>query len=803
MKVLKFGGTSLATSESIKQVLEIIREEKSKKDIIVVFSARGDTTDKLIELVNLAVSGKQLLWDKLNQLIEDHNAICHNGALLEPAEKLRKLLKGVTLIGDCPPTTRAEVLAFGEILACKSIVEYFLQQGLKCLYKDSRELISGIGVSGFEIDDADTRKQIREWDKKRDKSAIPLVTGYIASDKNGKTLLLGRNGSDYTAAIIAGALNVSELQIWSHVDGIYTADPGIVPGAKLIKEISYEEANEIAMYGAQILHSKSILPVIAKQIPISLHNTFSPNAEGTHISPGTEIRGIRSVSTKSDLSLITVEGRGLYGVIGIDGRIFSLLHHSGVSVRMISQASSERSIGFVVDQEQGNFAVELLKTEFSVELERKDISTIKNRKNVSILAIVGPSLESFYAVFNALKRNRIEPLLVANAINRKHLSIVIDDQDVKKAIRVIHGQIFDIPGTINIAIFGVGAVGSKLLDQIEAHRRQILEEHQLNLNVYCIANSKKMAFSQKQIVAKKILFNDGSEKNDMDKFLAETENLSLANLIFVDVTADQELTRHYEKLVSHGFDLVAANKKGNVAPYEEYQQLRKSLKRWGKSFCYETNVGAGLPLIETIRNIIRSGDQIYSIQGIFSGSLSYIFNRFSKEDLPFSTILKDAIDNGYTEPDPREDLSGMDVARKLLILAREIGIQAELEDVKVQRLIPDSLAGMKKREFLKNLIKMDEFIEGEAAIVSENTVLRYIAKVDANGDLSVGIKAIPIKSTMAGLEEADNIFEIFTRRYGRLPLVIQGAGAGTGVTAAGVLSDILKIGDRIHGKIRN
>ncbi|VAW25442.1 Homoserine O-acetyltransferase / Aspartokinase / Homoserine dehydrogenase, partial [hydrothermal vent metagenome] len=593
------------------------------------------------------------------------------------------------------------------------------------------------------------------------------------------------------------------LQNYTHLNGIYTANPDLVENAKKIEKLTYQEANEMANFGADILHAKTIIPLIEKNIPLRILNTFDLDNQGTLISSETERGGIKSLSVQKEVTLVNVVGRGLLGKVGVDGRIFGALAKENISVSIISQGSSERGIGFIVDAKDGDKAKITLENEFKNEFESKDISQIYLTKNISVISIIGQSLYSFNQPYSALIKNHITPILINNTVTGENVCLVVKKIDLHKAINVIHGEIFGVSKNMNIAIFGRGLVGGTLIEQIFKSQQNILKRKNIKLTIFAVANSTAILLNKKGISTNwEHKFEENSIKNyTINNVIDFAEKHHLENLIAIDNTASGEFIKNYAKLIENGFDLISSNKIANTVSYTAYKALRDKIKENNKTYLYETNVGAGLPLIETIKLLHDSGENITRIRGVFSGSLSYLFNNYSIQDRPFSEILKEAIENGYTEPDPREDLCGNDVGRKLLILARELDLQNEFEDVKIQNLIPENLREGTATEFLDNLNKMDEYYQSIKDRQKENHVLRYIGDLSGDlqqekGDLEVKLISVPANSALGQLQGADAIFEIYTESYGEKPLVIQGAGAGAAVTARGVFGDILRLADR-------
>ena len=608
-------------------------------------------------------------------------------------------------------------------------------------------------------------------------------------------------GSNYSATLLASFLNAEEVQNWTNVSGVYTANPALVPNAKIIRSLSYREANELANFGTNILHAKTILPLVEKKIPIRIANSFHPEDAGTLINSEGDGKGIKAVSVIEKVALVSLEGRGLLGKIGIDGRIFSSLSREGISVRIISQASSERGIGFIVDLENADHAQETLEKEFEKELELVDISKISLNKEVSVISLIGKNLNFLDKAYAALHRNGIHPLLFTNTINGEHVSLVIHEKNLKKAVNVIHSQIFGVSKKLNIFHFGKGNVGGELINQLIDNKERLLERKNLKVSVFGIADTKRLLLNKNGIGKhwKEDLQSRGKKGYQIEDIFNFVDENHLENVVVVDNTASSELPDYYPLFVEQGFDVVAANKHANTRAYSYYSDLRQLLKQKRKHFLYETNVGAGLPLIDTIKLLHISGDRINRIRGIFSGSLSYIFNRYSEGNHTFFEVLKEAINLGLTEPDPREDLSGNDVARKLLILAREIDLTNEFDEVEIDNLIPKQLQnGISVGQFLTSNDVLDKYFDDRIKQLNEDEVLRYIGDLDVNtGRLSVKLQAVPKSSTLGQLQGSDSIFEIFTESYGNNPLVIRGAGAGAEVTARGVYADLLRLGETI------
>jgi len=800
MKILKFGGKSLA-NDGIEKVIDIIITSH-KEPLSVVVSARGNTTDELEALLEKASRGEDYTADF--QQLKDEQQYDPRVSFEPEFQLLEKLLEGVSLLKDYSPKTKDLVLAQGELMSAKLVAALLKRKGLESIFVDSREIFKTDAVVGnAQIINSVSEKLTRDRFATIPPNHVAVVTGFIASTEKGDTTTLGRNGSNYSAALLANYLNASELQNYTHVDGIFTANPELVPEAKIIRHLSYEEANELANFGASILHAKTIIPLIEKGIPLRIKNTFNSDDAGTLIHKESEQEGIKSISVIKDNALIVMEGRGLLGKVGVDARIFRALAQKGISVSIISQGSSERGVGLVVASKDAKLAKTAIDEEFSHDFYTNDVSSVSIVDDVAVISIVGQPLSTFHHPYNALIRNQIVPLLINNAVTGKNVSLVLKTEKLHKALNVIHGEIFGVSRRINLVIFGKGTVGGTLINQVIAAHDNILQRKNISLRIVAIANSQKILTAAKGIgKGWEEAFEREAVPYNFDTLQAFVDKNHLENLIAVDVTASKTFVDNYIPLIKSGYDLVSANKIANTISFSFYQELRKTLKQYQKTYLYETNVGAGLPLIDTIRLLHHSGENITRIKGIFSGTLSYLFNTFSAEDKPFSEVLQHAINSGYTEPDPREDLCGNDVGRKLLILARELDLGNEFTDVKIQNLIPEHLREGSVEDFLQRLDEFNAPYQQIKEAQEPDHVLRYVG--DLHGDLAstntvqldVSLVSVPRNSALGQVKGADSIFEIYTESYGDNPIVIQGAGAGASVTARGVFGDILRLAEK-------
>jgi homoserine O-acetyltransferase len=801
MKVVKFGGKSLANETGLPYAIDIILDKlKNHEKFTVVVSARGNTTDELEEILEKAAAKKDY-HSKFEKFINYQIAPNKTIDFSIEFNKLKNIFEGVSLLGDYSQKIKDEVLAQGEILAVKILASLLEKQGIPVKIADARNLI----ITDENFGNAQPIKSISKENVvqffKENNKTLNLVTGFIASNQKNETTTLGRNGSNYTAALLANFLDADELQNYTHVDGIFTANPELVPDAKKIEQLSFSEANELANFGATILHAKTIIPLLEKNINLRILNTFNKKDKGTLItSESSSAKGIKSISTISNVCLLNFEGRGLLGKVGVDARIFKTLSAKNISVSIISQGSSERGIGFVIEEKNAEEAVKALENEFESDFYSQDVNQISVLKNVAVISIIGQDLSEFHHPYNALIKNQIVPLLFNNTITGKNVSIVVKKEQLHKAVNVIHGQVFGVSKKVNIAIFGKGLVGATLINQILENTTSILERRKIQLNVFAVANSKKILFHKNGVTNQweHDLLENGDENTSVIDVINFAKKNHLENLIAVDNTANIDFVNNYIPLIEAGFDLVSCNKIANTLSFDFYKKLRSKLKEYKKQYLYETNVGAGLPLIDTIRLLHESGENITRIRGVFSGTLSYVFNTFSEEEVSFSSVLKDAISKGFTEPDPRDDLGGVDVARKLLILARELDLENELHEVDVQNLIPVNLRDGSAIDFVSNLELLNNEYQTLKNTQKPNYVLRYIGELSGDlsqekGILEVKLVSVSKNTPLGSLKGSDAIFEIYTESYGEQPIVIQGAGAGAKVTARGVFGDILRL----------
>lgn len=804
MKLLKFGGHSLANEQGLKNIVSILENEiKKKEEIIVVLSARGETTNDLENLLELAKSNQNYLKqleDLKNYQVEP--LITVN---LDPEFQLiEKLLKGVQLTEDYSLKVKDLVLAQGELMAVKTIAALLNKIGIESLAVDSRLFLkTDDNFGNANINSEVSEKETVAYFGRLNKKVIPIVTGFISSNLQNETTTLGRNGTNYSTSLIANYLNINHIDSYTHLDGIFTANPQLVPTAKIIEHINYNEASELANFGTSILHSKSINPLINQNISLRILNTFNKENKGTLISSKKTLAGIKSISIQEDIVLIYITGKGLLGKKGIDARIFSSLTNLGVSVGIISQGSSERGVSFIIPKKESSNVKDALRSEFKNEIFSHDIQEINSVDDASVITIVGQNISDFSTSIARLKENKIDILLVNNTLTGDNISVVVNKKDTKKAANVIHSQIFGATKTINIAIIGKGTVGGSLINQLLKSKEKILNKKGTHLNVFAVAGSKKILFDKNGISGnwKEKYDSENDSENHTKAIIEYAEKHHLENLVAIDNTSSESFVDNYINFIQNGFDLISSNKIANTQQFKEYKKLRANLKKHKKQYLYETNVGAGLPIIDTIKILHESGENITRIKGVFSGSLSYLFNNFSTGDQPFSDYLKKAMQSGFTEPDPREDLSGNDVARKLLILARELELENEFNEIEIENLIPEKLRSGDTDYFIENIESIDSHYHALKEKVKEGNVLRYVGDLfgnlqDKKGKLKVQLISVPFNSALGNLKGSDSIFEIYTESYNDNPITIIGAGAGADVTARGVFGDLLRIADK-------
>ena len=808
MKVLKFGGTSVGSVESILSLKAIVEKEAQKQPIIVVVSALGGITDKLIATSLLAQKGDEAWKDEFQAMVERHHKMIDT-IITDPRkreqlfnivdslfEQLRSIYFGVYLIHDLSKKTQDAIVSYGERLSSNIVAT--LVQGAK--WYDSREFIKTVRKNHKNTLDSElTNRLVRRTFS--DLQRISLVPGFISKDRDTDEITnLGRGGSDYTAAIIAAALDAEILEIWTDVDGFMTADPRVIKTAYTIKELSYIEAMELCNFGAKVVYPPTIYPVCVKNIPIRVKNTFNPDGEGSIIKQkvANNDKPIKGISSINGTTLITVAGLSMVGVIGVNRRIFTALADNGISVFMVSQASSENSTSIGVRDQDAAEAVEVLNCEFAKEIETGAMYPMHAENGLATIAVVGENMKNTPGIagklFGTLGRAGISMIACAQGAPQTNISFVVKSEHLRKALNAIHDSFFlSEYKVLNLFVCGVGTVGGQLLEQIHNQYEELKRTKRLKLNVVGIATSKKALFNSDGIdlANYRELLADANESNE-SKLRDAIIEMNCFNSVFVDCTASKEVAEIYQPLLEHNISVIAANKIAASSSYEKYARLKETALARGVFFRYETNVGAGLPIIGTINDLRNSGDVILKIEAVLSGTLNFIFNELSA-DVTLSEAVRRAKEQGYSEPDPRIDLSGKDVIRKLVILAREAGYKVEKTDVEAHLFIPDEFFEGNIDEFWKNLPKLDaDFEARRKQLDAEGKRWRFVATFD-HGKLSVALKEVDRTHPFYNLQGSNNIVALTTERYREYPMLIQGYGAGASVTAAGVFANIMSI----------
>ncbi len=810
MKVLKFGGSSVRDHKNIQKVLQIIAKNAQEDKLAVVVSAFGKTTDNLLKSAELAQRKKDDYLNILNEVEKHHYetieylTLQNNSEVIEHVNKqfnqLKTLYKGCYLLEELSPKAKAVISSFGERLS-SYIISEAAKTSLNATFKNSQDLIiTDDNYLKAQVDFETTFSNCSSFFSDNSYQVV-VLPGFIAKCYDGQTTTLGRGGSDYTASIYAAAIHADELQIWTDVSGMYTANPSIVKQAKPIQHISYEEAMEMSHFGAKVIYPPTIQPVREMKIPVWIKNTFEPEKEGTLITQLSEKNSpVKGITHVENISLLTLEGSGMVGMSGVSKRLFESLSDDDVNVILITQASSEHTICVGVLEEDAEKAVKSISKKFENEINQHKIDPISIENDLSIIAIVGDNMKNHQGLsgkmFSSLGKNNVNIRAIAQGASEKNISAVIKRKDAKKALNTLHEQFFgDNVKQLNLFVTGVGNVGNRFLAQLQQQKDYLQSNLKINIRVIGLSNSTKMFFDENGIDLgnwKNLLINEG-EPTSLDSFLERSRKYNMRNSVFVDNTANEEVSKMYQHYLESNIAVVTCNKIACASELQNYKTLKKVSNKFNAPFLFETNVGAGLPIIDTLKNLIASGDRVHKIQAVLSGSLNFVFNNF-KSDVTFHDIVKQAQEEGYTEPDPKIDLSGVDVARKILILARESGYELELSDIDNNSFLPkESLNTSNNSEFYASLTKCEShFQEIYAKANSKNCKLKYVAEFE-NGKAKVGLQHIPSNHPFYNLEGSDNIVLFFTDRYPIQSLQIKGAGAGADVTASGIFADVIRV----------
>ena len=814
MKILKFGGSSIANKNNIRKVFDIIKSQDKNTDFAVVFSAFGGVTEVLLNTAEKAREGDRTYVDQVKSLEERHFGLVKElipiqlqSAVLTFVKvrfnELEDLFHGIYLIKECSPKTLDYVASFGERLSAYILTEALKVEGYPAIYLDARNVVrTNDRFGNAKVDFFATNDLILDFFHQN--PGLKVITGFIASTEKGETTTLGRSGSDYTAAIFASALQADSLEIWTDVSGVLTADPRLVYTAFTIPQLSYSEAMELSHFGAKVIFPATMQPAMRKGVPIYIKNTFEPAHPGTLIN-GDHPSGklIKGISSLSGISLLNIEGAGLIEVVGVSYRVFGALANAHVNVVLISQASSEHSICVAIRSVEVQKAKEAIEKEFLFEIRNGEMDPVVVVSDMAVVAAVGENMKhnpgASGRMFQALGRNNVNVYAIAQGSSELNISAVVAQSDLQKALNALHEAFFLSDNKVlHLFLVGVGLIGKALIRMIANQREKLQRENDLDIQIHGIANSRFMAFHEDGFDLKNCPAPEDApdaKPMDLEKFIQQMEEMNFSNSVFVDCTASQDVAGAYERVLEASIPIVTPNKKANSGSLERYKALKKLAYKRGVKFLYETNVAAGLPVINTLQDLMLSGDRVIRIEAVLSGSMNYIFSEFEK-GVPFSEVVRQAKDKGYTEPDPRDDLSGMDVGRKILILGREAEQDLHFEDISIQSMVPEDCVETKDIEtFFEKLKKHD----GDFALMlqkaqSEGKKLRFMATLE-NGKATVGLNALDSSHPFYTLKGSDNMLLFTTERYHDFPMIIRGPGAGADVTAAGVFADVIRLGN--------